>query len=56
MIYITGDCHNDFSRFSIDKFPIQKEMNKNDYVIIAGDFGGVWTFEEENNQEKYWLD
>lgn len=56
MIYITGDCHNDFSRFSIDKFPIQKEMNKNDYVIIAGDFGGVWTFEEESNQEKYWLD
>ena len=22
-------------------------MTKDDYVIICGDFGGVWTFEEE---------
>ena len=56
MIYITGDCHADFSRFLIDKFPIQKEMSKDDYVIICGDFGGIWTFEKENIQEKYWLD
>lgn len=56
MIYITGDTHADFSRFLIDKFPIQKEMTKDDYVIICGDFGGVWTFEKENIQEKYWLD
>lgn len=56
MIYITGDCHADFSRFLIDKFPIQKEMTKDDYVIICGDFGGIWTFEKENIQEKYWFD
>ena len=56
MIYITGDTHSDSTRFSTDKFPIQKEMTKNDYVIICGDFGGVWTFEQESNQEKYWLD
>ena len=56
MIYITGDCHADFSRFLIDKFPIQKEMTKDDYVIICGDFGEIWTFEKENIQEKYWLD
>jgi hypothetical protein len=47
MIYITGDCHSDFTRFNEDKFPIQEEMTKDDYVIICGDFGGVWTFEEE---------
>ena len=46
MIYITGDTHADFSRFEEDKFPIKTEMTKNDYVIICGDFGGVWTFEE----------
>ena len=23
---------------------------------MCGDFGGVWTFEKENVQEKYWLD
>ncbi len=56
MIYITGDTHADFSRFLIDRFPIQNEMTKDDYVIICGDFGGVWTFEQENLQEKYWLD
>ena len=56
MIYITGDTHSDFTRFSTDKFPVQKEMTKEDYAIICGDFGGVWTFEQESNQEKYWLD
>ena len=56
MIYITGDTHSDFTRFTEEQFPIQSEMTKNDYVIICGDFGGVWTFEEESNREKYFLD
>ena len=47
MIYITGDTHADFIRFSTDKFPIQKGMTKNDYVIICGDFGGVWSYEKK---------
>ena len=56
MIYLTGDTHSDFTRFSTDKFPIQKEMTKNDYVIICGDFGGVWNYLVESTYEKYWLD
>ena len=56
MIFVTGDTHCDFSRFDLDKFPIQKEMTKNDYVIICGDFGGVWNFEEESDYEKEILD
>ena len=56
MIYITGDTHSDFTRFTEDRFPIQTEMTKNDYVIICGDFGGVWTFEEESSREKEVLD
>ena len=55
MIYITGDTHSDFTRFSTDKFPIQKEMTKNDYVIICGDFGGVWNYLVESTYDKYWL-
>ena len=55
MIYITGDTHSDFTRFSTDKFPIQSEMTKNDYVIICGDFGGVWNYLVESTYEKYWL-
>ena len=49
MIYITGDCHSDFSKFETDKFPMQTEMTKDDYVIICGDFGGIWSYEEESN-------
>ena len=59
MIYITGDCHSDFRRFSTKIFTEQKEMTKDDYVIICGDFGGVWDKDRESSREKYnldWLD
>ena len=42
MIYITGDCHSDFSRFDIDKFPIQNEMTKMIillYVVTLEEYG-----------------
>lgn len=55
MIFITGDTHGDFRRFSMDCFPEQKEMTRNDYVIICGDFGGVWDWKEESKEEAYWL-
>jgi hypothetical protein len=42
MIYVTGDTHGDFSRFSEQAFPAQKWMTRDDCVIICGDFGGVW--------------
>ena len=58
MIYITGDTHADFRRFSTINFPEQYEMTKNDYVIICGDFGGVWWRESDKyyKEQKYWLD
>lgn len=56
MIYITGDTHSDFTRLTEERFPMQVEMTKEDYVIICGDFGGVWTFEEESVREKEALD
>lgn len=56
MIYITGDTHSDFSRFTEENFQIQSEMTKDNYIIICGDFGGVWTFEEESSREKELLD
>ena len=31
-------------------------MTKDDYVIICGDFGGVWIFAEESSREKESLD
>ena len=56
MIYITGDCHSDFERFNKDIFPEQNEMTKDDYVIVCGDFGGVWNKDEESKKEKWWMD
>lgn len=50
LIYITGDTHGDFARFSLEKFPEQNIMTKDDYVIICGDFGGIWAGDEQ--QEK----
>lgn len=55
MIYVTGDCHSDFRRFSTPNFPEQKEMTKDDLVIICGDFGGVWDYRGETKYEQYWL-
>ena len=34
-IYITGDTHGDFQRFGSKYFPQQKEMSREDYVVIA---------------------
>lgn len=56
MIYITGDTHADFSKFDETNFPLQNEMTKEDYLIICGDFGGVWDFEIESMREKMNLD
>lgn len=56
MIYITGDCHSDFVRFNKENFPEQKEMTKDDCVIICGDFGGVWNVDEESKRETWWMD
>lgn len=59
MIYITGDCHGSFERLNTRNFPEQKEMTKEDYVIICGDFGAVWNKEKESKEETTflnWLD
>ncbi len=43
MIYVTGDthCRMDFQKLRTLSQQ-HKELTKKDYVIIAGDFGGVW--------------
>ena len=42
MIYATGDTHGGWMhRLNMASFPEQKDMKKDDYVIILGDFG-LW--------------
>lgn len=52
MIYITGDTHipNDIDKLNEVKFPKQLELTKTDYVIICGDFGGVWDNSEKEKE------
>lgn len=53
MVFATGDCHGNFQRFGRKYFPEQTGMSRNDYVIICGDFGGLW---DGSAQENHWLD
>lgn len=55
MIYVTGDTHAniDISKLNMDKFPQQKGLTKNDYLIICGDFGLVW---DGSRREMWWQD
>ena len=53
MIFITGDTHRlmDVQKIDIDNFPEQKLLTRNDYLIICGDFGGVWNKDKESKTE-----
>ena len=43
MIYVTGDTHREHDFAKLEFFAKRNpQLTKNDYVIIAGDFGGVW--------------
>lgn len=67
-IFVTGDIHGEPNRFSVERFPRQKELDKEDYMIICGDFGLVWEGKievqgesvavenRESDREKWWLD
>ena len=53
MVYITGDTHIpvDISKLNTKRFPDQNNLTKDDFLIICGDFGGVWN---NDNEEIYW--
>jgi len=54
MIYLTGDTHGslDVHKLNSENF-YQKELSKQDYVVILGDFGFIW---DNSRSDKYWLD
>lgn len=53
MIYVTGDIHADLDigKLSVDRFPQQRSLSKEDYLIICGDFGLVW---DGSKRELWW--
>lgn len=58
MIFITGDIHCpiDIHKLNTKNFPQQKELTKNDYLIICGDCGIVWYSEDSKcyKEDLYW--
>ena len=52
-IYITGDLHGDYDirKLTVKKFPDQKDLTKDDYLIVCGDFGMVW---DDSRRDLYW--
>ena len=51
-IYVVGDTHSDYdwSKLNTVQFPEQKRLTRADYVIVLGDWGGVW---DGGKQDKY---
>lgn len=68
-IFVTGDTHGSqdlhtmddgyMHRLSTRRFPQQHELTKDDYVVICGDFGGIWSSQRdscgETADERYGL-
>ena len=55
-VFVCGDTHggNDMAKLTVSYWPIQKDLTKDDYLIIAGDFGFIWSL-QESKDEKYWF-
>lgn len=51
MIFVTGDCHANYHKFATACFPEQKNMTRDDIVIVCGDFG-VW---HDTSEEQWWF-
>ena len=44
MIFVTGDTHGDMDFAKMEVLATRTPpLTRNDYVIIAGDFGGIWS-------------
>lgn len=54
-IWVTGDIHGgiDIAKLSHRRWPQGRLLTRDDFVIIAGDFGMPWG---GSNDELYWLD
>lgn len=54
MIYITGDIHGafDIHKINPDEFTVGNSLTKDDYVVIAGDFGCIW---DGGSSDRFWL-
>ena len=54
-VFVTGNLHGklDIEKISVKNFPLQKELDLDDNLIIVGDFGLIW---DENIEDEMILD
>jgi len=56
MIYVTGDTHGSFSRFTKkSRWRVQAESDEEDFVIVCGDFGLLWAKDKELEYNLDWM-
>jgi len=57
MIFVCGDTHGELElrKLNTENFKEGKNLTKNDYVIVLGDFGLLWK-NSPDKEEKYWTD
>jgi hypothetical protein len=57
-IFVTGDCHgtHDYAKLSTSKWPEGKLLDRDDYVIVTGDMGLVWSNDPDDPKEDYLKD
>lgn len=58
MIFLTGDLHGgiDIDKLSTKSFILQKDLSKEDYLIICGDFGCIWDGGAKDDRWLKWLE
>lgn len=59
-VYVTGDIHGShtISKLNTDNFPEGKDLTKQDYVIVCGDFGIPWGGKDRfkaDGSDSWWL-
>lgn len=56
-VYVCGDTHfgYDHHKITSKNWPEQRKLTKEDYLIVAGDFGLLWEWKGQTKQEKYWI-
>ena len=58
MIYITGDVHqsHDIRKLNTKSWPEQKNLTRDDYLIVCGDMGIVWDDSQSDRYRRDWFE
>ena len=56
MIYVTGDTHGsrDLGKLDAARWPVGQTLTRDDYVVVCGDFGGVFGPAERDERILAW--